>query len=56
MDFLYDSYHCLKEGDTMRFAVPDFALGCNNYILGKTEFFNWYREAYLSSTNYLLFR
>ncbi|MFN5854789.1 MAG: hypothetical protein ACK456_02625 [Pseudanabaenaceae cyanobacterium] len=56
MDFLYDSYHCLKEGGTMRFAVPDFALWCNNYISGKMEFFNWYREAYLSSTTYLLFR
>ena len=45
----------------MRFAVPDFELWCANYVSGNSEFFNWYRGAYLNNntlhykTNALVF-
>jgi hypothetical protein len=32
----------------MRFAVPDFELWCTNYVSGKNDFFDWYRQAHLA--------
>lgn len=49
MTFLYDCYRCLAEGGTMRFAVPDLELWCQNYVSRKTDFFDWYRKTYLGS-------
>ena len=45
--FLRDCYQCLAGGGTMRFALPDFELWCRNYVSTKSEFFDWYRNAYL---------
>jgi len=46
--FLSECHRCLAPGARMRFAVPDFRLWCTNYLSEKNDFFDWYRQAYLS--------
>jgi len=45
--FLSECHRCLAPGALMRFAVPDLRLWCANYLSGKDEFFDWYRDAHL---------
>jgi len=46
--FLRDCYRCLAPGGSMRLAVPDFRLWCQNYVAANKEFFEWYRNAFLN--------
>jgi predicted SAM-dependent methyltransferase len=48
LSFLSECHRCLAPGALMRFAVPDFKLWCTNYLSGKNDFFDWYRQAYLA--------
>jgi predicted SAM-dependent methyltransferase len=50
--FLKDCYYSLEDGGTMRFALPDFRLWCENYIKGQGDFFSWYRTNYLPDDEY----
>jgi len=50
--FLKDCFHSMSNGGVMRFAIPDFRLWCSNYIEGKTEFFDWYRNNFLPADDY----
>ena len=45
--FLRDCYQCLADGGTMRFALPDFELWCKKYVSKESNFFDWYKNAYL---------
>ena len=46
--FLSECHRCLAPGALMRFAVPDLRLWCTNYLSGKDDFFDWYRQTYLT--------
>ena len=48
MVLISECHRCLAPGALMRFAVPDFRLWCTNYLTGKNDFFDWYRQTYLA--------
>lgn len=47
-NILLECYRSLAPGGRMRIAVPDFELWCKNYIEKKDEFFQWYKDTYLT--------
>lgn len=52
LKFLKDCFYSLSSGGVMRFAIPDFYLWCRNYIENKEDFFQWYRNKFLSNDEY----
>ncbi len=49
VNFLRDCLKSLAKGGTMRFAIPDLELWCKEYLSDKSDFFDWYRGAYLGN-------